>query len=302
MKTRNTITRVITITMTMAAVVAALLCGGLLQPVKAQTGNDTVTFVSYVPLGMVPGEQVRVSAANTRRTTGNLSLSFSFYLAHGSNSSSLVPLYESERIEVPPGEIRFSDVSRSDLKTEGEPETERAQLIVKLTSIAPAGSSADDFPVSLEVREEEVESENALQRGSKYRLIIVAAERSKLNAPIGLDPGQRVRYTVFYPPEEGTQTASVTTYTYDSIGRLRSQSHPVELRPGESYTFDVNREELGDEKTGREQMRTSIQILLMDGSVKSVKLSVSMEVLERTGSTTGGDYFTGSVTVSGDGF
>jgi len=89
MKTRNTITKLIT--MTLAALVAAeLLCGGgLLQPVKAQTGDGSVKFVSYASIGIVHGQKVRLSVANNEESGGTLSLSFSFYLAHGSNASSV---------------------------------------------------------------------------------------------------------------------------------------------------------------------------------------------------------------------
>ena len=66
MKTRNTITKLITITM--AALIAAnILCaGGLLTSVKAQTGDGSVRFVSYASVGVVPEERVRLSVANTQ--------------------------------------------------------------------------------------------------------------------------------------------------------------------------------------------------------------------------------------------
>lgn len=149
--------------------------------------------------------------------------------------------------------------------------------------------------------------DNAIQRDSEYRLILVAARRSKLNAPISLRPEQTLRYTLFSPNEEGSQTVRVTTYTYDSIGRLARQSDPVELRPGECHTFDVNYDDLrmtGEDGTGIVQVRSGIQVALMDGSVRYVKLLGSMELVATgTGSTVGeGDYFAGTVSVSGDGF
>src|SRR5262245_32275718 len=112
MKTRNTITKTIAITMTMAALAAACVLGeaGWLQRVEAQTGDGSVRFVSYQSIGIVHGQKVRLSVGNTEESAGTLSLSFSYYLAHGSNSSSRVPLYESEWISVPPGEFRFSDL------------------------------------------------------------------------------------------------------------------------------------------------------------------------------------------------
>ena len=114
-----------------------------------------------------PRTEVRLSVANNEESGGTLSLSFSFYLAHGSNASSSVPLYESEWIKVPQREFRFSDVSRKDLNSEGEPETGRAQMMVRVTIIAPAGSNADDFPASLEIIEEEVQGGETVQTDSK---------------------------------------------------------------------------------------------------------------------------------------
>lgn len=304
MKTRNTIIKLITITM----MVAALVTGGLLQPVKAQSDDGSVRFVSYASIGIVHGQRIRLSVGNTEESGGTLSLSFSYYLAHGTNSSSSVPLYESEWIKVPPREFRFSDVSREDLNTEGEPETGRAQLLVKVTMIAPAGSDADDFPASLEIIEDEVQDGETVKTDSKYRLIILAAKRSKqLNAPIGFINGERLRYSFFYPKEEGDQPVQVQAYIYDSYGNVLTQTDPVVLRPGDSHAFDIYRDNLrvpGEERTGRLQVRSGIQTALMDGSVRPVKLSVSMEVVNnRTGSSSsGGSYYTGTVSVSGDGF
>ena len=64
---------------------------------------------------------------------------------------------------MPQREFRFSDVSRKDLNTEGEPEIGRAQMMVRVTIIAPAGSKADDFPASLEIIEDEVQSGETVQ-------------------------------------------------------------------------------------------------------------------------------------------
>jgi hypothetical protein len=146
MNTINKITKLITRSMAVAALAAGLLCGaGWLKPVRAKTGDGSVRFVSYASVGIVHDQRVRVSVSNPRESTGTLSLSFSYYLAHGSNSSS-VPFYESDWIKVPRGEFRFSEVGRADLKTEGEAETGRAQMMVRVTMIAPAGSDPEDFP------------------------------------------------------------------------------------------------------------------------------------------------------------
>ena len=98
----------------------------------------------------------------------------------------------------------------------------------------------------------------------------------------------------------------MTTYVYDSYGNLLKQTDPVVLRPGDFHALDIYRDDLlvpGEERTGRLQVREGVQVALMDGSVRPVKLSVSMEVVDnRTGSTSGGDYYTATISVSGDGF
>lgn len=307
MKTRNTITRVLTMTLAVAALAAAGLLGGAgwLQPVEAQSSAEGLNFVTYASIGIVHGQRVRVSVGNAAESGGTLTLSFSYYMAYDSNSWSSVPFYESEWIRIPQGEFRFSEVSRGDLNTEGEPETGRAQVMVKVTMMAPAGSNREDFPSSLEVIKDEVQGGESVETDSKYRLFILAAERSKLNVPIGFIPGERLRYNFFNPNEEGSQPVRVQASIYDSYGNLLTQADPVELRPDQSHTFEFNRDDLrvaGEEGTGRLQVRAGIQVVSMDGSVRPVKLHVSMEHVNRTGSTTGGNYYTGTVTVSGCGF
>ena len=256
MKTRDRITKLLTRTMAVAALAAALLSGAVwLQPVKAQTGNDSISIVSYAIIGIVNGEKVRLSAANAKESGGNLSLSFSYYLAHGTNSWSSVPIYESGWIRVPPREIWSSDFfSREDLNTEGELLTGRAEMLVKVTMMASAGSDPEDSPVSLEIIKDEVQAGESVDTDSKYRMIILAAQRSKqLNAPISFKPGESLYYGLFNPNEEGSRSVSVTRYTYDSVGNVVSQTDPVVLRPGHSHTFVVKRDDLrvaGEDRNG----------------------------------------------------
>lgn len=302
MKARNTITKFLTITFA-----AALLCGaGLLQPVEAQIGDGSVKFISYTSTGIVPGERVRLCVGNPEESRGSASLSFSFYLAHGTNSLNSVPFHESEWKDVPRGEFRCTDVRREDLKTEGEPETKRAQMFAKVSIIAPAGSEPDAFPSSLEVTADEDQDGQTVQTDSKYRLILVAAQRSKPLIRMGVPPGDRLSLTFYNPKEEGSKPARVTTYVYDSANRLISQTDPVVLLPGQFYTSNIDSDDFRgaiEVGTGLPQVRVSTQMVLMDGSERPVELPFSMErVNKRTGSSYGGNYYTGSVTVSGDGF
>ncbi len=307
MKTRNAITNLITKTMavTMLAAAALLCATGGLQPVQAQIGDGSVKFISYASIGMVHGEKARLTVSNTGESSGTLSLSFSYYIAHDSHATLSDPFYETEWMQVPRGELRFSEISREDLKIEGEPETGRAQMIVRLNMIAPAGFDPAHVLGSVEVTKDDAQGDGSTQLDTKYRVVIVAAQRYRQLPPISFYPGERLSYTFINPNEVGSQAARVSTYTYDGMGRLISQTDPVQLQPGECYIVNIKREDLrvpGEELTGRLPVSTVIQVVSMDGSTRPVNLHVSMERVDRTGSSSTGNYYTGSVTVSGDGF
>lgn len=303
MKLRNPITKLITLTMAVTALVCA---SGLLQPVNGQTGDGSVKSVSYTSLGIVPGQTVRLSVASDERSVGTMSWSFSYYLAPRSNSTYSAPLYQSEWIHVAPGEVRFADVRRNDLHAYGDPITGRVQVIVKVTRVAPSGSSPDDYPCSLEVIPDEVQDGNSVPTDSKYRLVILPAKRAKQFNPIGIVPGQSLRYTFYNQNDPGSQPVRVRAYIYDATSRLLAQTDPVELRPSQAHTVEIKRDDLrfaGEELTGRLQVRAGFQVTLMDGSVRNVNIPVWLELVDTaTGTTQGGDYYTGSVTVSSDGF
>jgi len=122
---------------------------------------------------------------------------------------------------------------------------------------------------------------------------------------MGLPPGERFSLTFFNPKEEG-RSARVTTYVYDSANRLISQTDPVVLLPGQFYTSNIDSDDLRgaiEVGTGLPQVRVSTEMVLMDGSERHVELPFSMErVNKRTGSSSAGTYYTGTVSVSGDGF
>jgi hypothetical protein len=303
MKLRNLITRLIILIMAVTALVCA---PSSLQPVNGQTGDGSVRSVSYSSLGIVPGQTVRLSVASDEKSVGTMSWSFSYYLAHGSNSSYSAPLYQSEWIQVAPGEVRFADVRRNDLHAYGDHNTGRVQLIVKVTRVAPAGGSPDDYPCSLEVIPDEVEDGNSVPTDSQSRLVILPAKRAKQFNPIGLIPGQSLRYTFYNQNDPNSQPVRARAYIYDATGRLLTQTDPVELRPGQAQTVEMKYDDLrvaGEEVMKRLQVRAGFQVALMDGSVRNVNIPVWLELVDTaTGATQGGSYYTGTVTVSSDGF
>lgn len=299
MKQSSTSRKLITITMAVAALVAAglLAKAGWQQPVEAQSGDGSVRSVSYASIGIIPGEKVRLSVGNTANSPGS-TVTWTYKVTNTGG----VPLYESEWIQVQPGEFRVSDVSRRDLNIEGEPGTGRAEVIVRVTIQAPAGSNPKDSPVSLEVTKEDTGATSGgiiLHEVGHYMDTAPPAAAS-----IGFIPGERLSLSVFNPPEEGGEPVRAQAYIYDATGRLITRSAQVDLRPDQGYTFAFNRDDLllaGEPGTGRLQVRAVIQVVLMGRSVRPLKLPVWIAIVNnRTGGTSGGSYYTGSVTVSAD--
>jgi hypothetical protein len=300
MKTRKTIIK-LTTTMAVAALAAVgVLCSASwLQPVDAQTDNESVNFISYVAIGIVPGEKVRVTLGSNARSSIKPNLmSTTGWFRYSLTDPLGVTLYQSEPIKVASGEFRSSDVSRRDLKTEGELGTGRAGLMLRATIEAPAGSNPDDFRVSTEIINEET---GATSGGPYTHEFGHFMDTNSEAASVGLMPGERLSVTVFDPPDSGAPVRT-TTYVYDGIGRTIARSAEVELRPDQSYTFAFNRDDLpeaGEEKTGRLELHAVVQAVLLDGSVRSFHLPAWVAVVNnRTGST--GSYYCGTVTVSGD--
>ena len=179
-------------------------------------------------------------------------------------------------------------------------------MIVKVTRVAPTGDSPDDYPCSLEVIPDEVQDGNSVPTDSKYRLVILPAKRAKQFNPIGIIPGQSLRYTFYNQNDPGTQPVRARAYVYDAAGRLLAQTDPVELQPGQARTVEIKCDDLrvaGEEVMKRLQVRAGFQVALMDGPARNVNIPVWLELVDTaTGTTQGGEYYTGSVTVSSDGF
>lgn len=149
MKSRSRITKLIVITMAMAAiaVIGSSLVAGRAGAAGRQDVNDIYVYRTLV--GIIPGQGIRVSVGNTAETPGS-TVTWTYKVTNTGG----VPLYESEWRYVPVRRFSFSDVSREDLNTEGEPRTRRAEVMVTLTLQAPAGSNPDDYIGSLELIDE----------------------------------------------------------------------------------------------------------------------------------------------------
>ena len=157
MKIRNTITKLITITMA----VAAMAVIGSIWTTQAQHVRvfDGVTFAA-----VVPGQAIRLSVGNTAESATNRFV----YMYYTVSNPSGVPLYESGRIQVPPREFRFSDVSRRDLNTEGEPGTGRAQVMDRFSKIPVQVKAGVRDVVVAFVDRPQVETSENLQKLQPY--------------------------------------------------------------------------------------------------------------------------------------
>ena len=150
MKTRNTIKKLIAITMAVAAIgfIGSSLAAGRAGAAGLSDPDMYIKFASR-PVGIIPGQSLRISVGNNAEPLGS-----PIVWTYEVRNTGGVPLYESERIQVPPEEFRFSDVTREDLNTEGEPETGRVQMMVRVEIKAPSGSKPSDVIVSVEIIEE----------------------------------------------------------------------------------------------------------------------------------------------------
>ena len=164
MKRRNTITKLIAITMAVAAmaVIGSSWAAGRAGAAGRQDVND-MKFPSRV-VGIIPGQLIRVSVGNTANTIGDQA-QFTVTVTDSGGG----PLYESDWKYVPVRTFRFSDVSREDLNTEGEPGTRRAEVMVTVTLRVPAGSNPEDFPGSLEIIKEDTGGTVAIIKVKRIR-------------------------------------------------------------------------------------------------------------------------------------
>ena len=145
MKTRNRITKLIAITMAVAAmaVIGSSWAAGRAGAAGRSDINDIYIFRSII--GITSGERIRVSVGTSANSPT------SGWFRYSTTNPSGVPLYDSEWKYVPVRRFSFLDVSREDLNTEGEPGTGRAQVMVTVTLRVPAGSNPKDYIGSLEV-------------------------------------------------------------------------------------------------------------------------------------------------------
>jgi hypothetical protein len=235
---------------------------------------------------MLPSQKLRISVGNAAGSPNRL-----IYVYSGMDPGG-DPLFESERIEVPSGEFRSSDISYSALAAAGEPGTGRVQMMVKLVVELPAGLDPSAAICWLELIDEETGAT------SVHRRAMLNAWTANV-CGAGLVPEQTARLSVSnLNAEAGSQPVRVQAYTYDMHGNLLSQTAPAELPAGQSCILDVDRAALpaaGEPGTGRLQVLVRVQLWSADGSVRILPESyaVSLEVFDnRSGKAT---YQTGSI-------
>ena len=135
------------------AATSVLLAAGWLQPVAANGGDGSVRGVS---VGVNRGQTIRLTI---RSTHDPISYSSATYDQVGNLIHATPPQ------RVPAGEFRYSDICRRDLHAEGEPDTGRLQVLVKLVIELPAGTEPSDVKTSMEIINEETGATTVLFTG-----------------------------------------------------------------------------------------------------------------------------------------
>jgi hypothetical protein len=123
--------------------------------------------------------------------------------------------------------------------------------------------------------------------------------------------GQTLRFSAVNPNpvEEGNPSIRVQVKLYDAQGTVIASSREVEVLPGQFRSFDFLSDHLpvaGEPETGHMQLRAEFQIRVDAQAVFSRKeIPLSYQILNTRASSSGssaGSYYTGTVSVSGDGF
>jgi hypothetical protein len=156
MKVRNTITKLITISMVVAMAVAGSLAmegrAGASGPAAPQNNLKQIALFSP-PIGFIPGQTLRFSVRNPNapaRGSEPARVQVRLYDAQGN------VLAQSEEKAVPAGQFRSFDFNRDDLRLAGEPATGRLQVRAGVGALVSVGGSStwfDHAPVSMELIE-----------------------------------------------------------------------------------------------------------------------------------------------------
>jgi hypothetical protein len=99
-------------------------------------------------------------------------------------------------------------------------------------------------------------------------------------------PGQMLRFSVFSLNTQEEGSVRVQIRISDGQGKTLVRTEPVELPPGESRSFEFNREDLatpGDPRTGSAFSVASVQVLLGDGSARSAptRFPTSLQLVDK---------------------
>ena len=148
MKTRSTITKLIAITMAVAAMV-------VVGSTWAGQSNVVNTFLYSTTFGYVPGQTARFSVAYPSTTvegTEPVRARVTLYDAQGNEVAS------SREVEVPARQFRSFDFDRDNLPLAGEPNTGRVQVraVVQVAIMDGSAHSVNDFSVSMGVMDDGV--------------------------------------------------------------------------------------------------------------------------------------------------
>jgi hypothetical protein len=110
-----------------------------LPKARAQLQDGSVVFVSDSISGIIPGQAARISVAHLADPRSVEPLYFQCKVFDQNGAL----LFQSERLETPPGQFRYLDIFRRDLNVDGEPKTGRVQMSMAVFVFLPHGRKSD---------------------------------------------------------------------------------------------------------------------------------------------------------------
>lgn len=169
MKTRHTITKVITLAIAVSAlaVIGSSRAAGRTGTREITVSDGSVKFIT-APIGFIPGQTLRFSAGNlSTEEEGSqpVRVEASVYDSLGNLLSRTDP------VPVPAGHVRAFDFKREDLLAVGEPNTARLQMraVIKVSfSDGSVRHLPEQFPISMELMESRTGATVIVSKGEYF--------------------------------------------------------------------------------------------------------------------------------------
>ena len=263
-------------------------------PVHAQ---EMTAYIVLLPsVGLAPGQKLRFTLFNPEGEPVRAQAQ-----AHHSGGI-MVGMGDGSVRFISGGTFHSFDLNRSDIPVPGEEGTGRLQLRASCyIRVAQPWRKTDGLAISMETIEIADGTSNTIlvseviptPSGGGDGGLDVLIGGSTRDVLMGIVPGQTLRVTIFNPPLFGSQTGSPPQphtanghiKVFDKGGVLLAQSEDAVIPPGDSHSFDFNRDAF-PESSGTNRQQTRIKPFFEFRSGRLTRVLASFEIVDnRTGKT-----------------